>query len=164
MFTLILLLFFTTLILNIIGLLPYQFTLTSHLIMVAGITLAVIMAITVIGILGKEFTFFTQLLPTGSPLLFSFILVPLEVISYIARPLSLAIRLGTNMICGHTLIKLILKLISFLISLYSVVFISITALFAIAILNLESVVAILQGYLLALLITLYAAPITSGAH
>lgn len=108
--------FIVVLSLNLIGLFPYAFTVTSMLLVVVGLTTFLVGSITVVASLSRESTLMTQVLPTGSPLLFTFLLVPLEIVGYLARPLSLAIRLGTNMICGHTLIKLILKLISFLIS------------------------------------------------
>jgi F-type H+-transporting ATPase subunit a len=100
-------LFLFILLSNIIGLIPYSFTLTSHLIITFLIALGVFISINVICFYNNGFNFFSLFLPAGSSLFLTFLLVPIEIVSYIFRPISLSVRLFANMMAGHTLLKVI---------------------------------------------------------
>jgi F-type H+-transporting ATPase subunit a len=99
--------FLFVLISNIIGLVPYSFTITSHLIVTFSLALGTFFAINIICFKEHGFNFFSLFLPAGSSLVLAFLLVPIELVSYIFRPISLAVRLFANMMAGHTLLKVI---------------------------------------------------------
>jgi F-type H+-transporting ATPase subunit a len=106
-FPLILSIFLFILISNVIGLVPYSFTITSHLIVTFALALAIFVGINIICLKIHGKSFLTLFLPAGSSLLLAFLLVPIELVSYIFRPISLSVRLFANMMAGHTLLKVI---------------------------------------------------------
>src|SRR3954469_11250879 len=91
---------------NLIGLVPYSFTPTSHLVLTIGLSTAILIGVTIIGLVRHGLVFFSYFVPAGTPLALVPLLVVLETISYLARALSLGLRLGANMIAGHTLLKI----------------------------------------------------------
>jgi len=93
--------------LNLIGLVPYSFTLTSHLIVTFALAIAIFLGINIICVRIHGFEFFSLFFPSGTSLALAFLLVPIEIISYVFRPISLGIRLFANMMAGHTLLKVI---------------------------------------------------------
>jgi F-type H+-transporting ATPase subunit a len=93
--------------LNLIGLIPYSFTLTSHLIVTFTVALFIFLALNIICIQKHGFAFFSLFLPSGTFFVLALLLVPIEFISYIFKPVSLSIRLFANMMAGHTLLKVI---------------------------------------------------------
>jgi ATP synthase subunit 6 len=99
--------FFFILILNLVGLIPYSFTITSHIIVTFSLALAVFIGINIIGFRKHGLHYFSLFLPPGTSVLLSFLLIPIEVISYVFKPVSLSIRLFANMMAGHTLLKVI---------------------------------------------------------
>jgi F-type H+-transporting ATPase subunit a len=93
--------------LNIIGLVPYSFTVTSHLIVTFALALTTFIGINIICASKHGKNMFSLFLPSGSSLLLALLLVPIEIVSYIFRPISLSVRLFANMMAGHTLLKVI---------------------------------------------------------
>jgi ATP synthase subunit 6 len=93
--------------LNLIGLIPYSFTLTSHLIVTLSLSLAVFIGINIVCIRIHGINFFSLFLPSGTSIVLALLLVPIELISYVFKPISLSIRLFANMMAGHTLLKVI---------------------------------------------------------
>lgn len=91
---------------NYIGLFPYTFTFTSHLIVTFTLAMLVFIGTTMIGIVKHGFHFLRLFFPEGLPLVVAPILIPIELISYLSRPVSLSIRLFANMVAGHTMIKI----------------------------------------------------------
>ena len=93
---------------NLLGMLPYSFTWTSHIIVTFAISFFIFIAVTMIAIakhgLLKFLGFFA---PSGVPKAMLILLIPIEVISYLSRPISLSVRLFANMMAGHTLLKVI---------------------------------------------------------
>jgi F-type H+-transporting ATPase subunit a len=106
-FNLIYSIFFFILSLNLLGMIPYTFTVTSHLIVTFSFALGLFVYINFLGFLKNGLTFFGLFLPGGSPLALSPFLVIIELISYIARVFSLSIRLFANLMAGHTLLKIL---------------------------------------------------------
>ena len=106
-FPLVFSIFILLLSLNLIGLIPYSFTLTSHLIVTLSLSLALFIGINIICIRTHGMHFFSLFLPSGTSVVLAFLLVPIELISYIFKPISLSIRLFANMMAGHTLLKVI---------------------------------------------------------
>ncbi len=90
---------------NLVGLIPFSFTFTSHIIVTFGLAMIVFLGVTLIGIVRHGFHFFTLFLPKGVPVAMAPVLIPIEVLSYLSRPLSLSIRLFANMMAGHTMLK-----------------------------------------------------------
>lgn len=93
--------------LNLIGLIPYSFTLTSHIIVTFALALFIFIAINIICIRLHGLEFFSLFLPGGTSFILALLLVPIEVISFVFKPISLSIRLFANMMAGHTLLKVI---------------------------------------------------------
>lgn len=90
---------------NMIGLLPYSFTFTSHVIVTFAMAAFVFLGVTVIGLVRHRMHFFSYFLPKGVPMVMAPLLIPIEVMSYLSRPVSLSIRLFANMMAGHTMMK-----------------------------------------------------------
>jgi ATP synthase subunit 6 len=99
--------FLVILCLNLIGLIPYSFTLTSHLIVTFAIALFIFIAFNIICVQTHGLAFFSLFLPSGTSFALALLLVPIELISYVFKPVSLSIRLFANMMAGHTLLKVI---------------------------------------------------------
>jgi F-type H+-transporting ATPase subunit a len=90
---------------NLVGLIPYSFTFTSHIIVTFAMAIFVFLGVTVIGIVRHRLNFFSYFLPKGVPLVMAPLLIPIEIMSYLSRPVSLSIRLFANMMAGHTMMK-----------------------------------------------------------
>jgi ATP synthase subunit 6 len=99
--------FLFILFLNLIGLIPNSFTLTSHLIVTFGMSCSIFIGITLICINAHGIKFFSLFLPSGTPTGLAFLLIPIELISYFFKPISLSIRLFANLMAGHTLMHVI---------------------------------------------------------
>lgn len=140
---------------NYIGLLPYCFTFTSHIIVTFSLAILVFIGTTIAGIYTHGFHFLRLFFPKDLPLLVAPILVPIEIISYLSRPISLSIRLFANMVAGHTMIKIFA---GFAVILASTDFFP-TAAFPIvansAIIVFECLIAFLQAYVFTMLTCIY---------
>lgn len=90
---------------NVLGLVPYSFTFTSHIIVTFAMALLVFLVVTVVAFAKHGVHFFHFFLPHGTPFLVALLIVPIEVISYFLRPISLSVRLFANMLAGHTMMK-----------------------------------------------------------
>ena len=150
-------LFMFVLFCNALGLLPFAlvpglhgFTPTSHIIVTFGLALVVFIGVTVIGLIKHKLHFFSLFLPTGVPLFMAPLLVPIEIISYLARPVTLSLRLFANMMAGHTMLAVFAGFVGLLGIFGFAPFLVIVALMA-----LEVVVALLQAYVFTILTCLY---------
>lgn len=92
---------------NVLGLVPYSFTYTSHLAVTGGLALMVFIMVILFGLFTHGFKFFTLFAPAGAPWFIYPILVPIEVISFFVRPLTLSVRLFANMMAGHIILKVV---------------------------------------------------------
>lgn len=90
---------------NLLGMTPYMFTFTSHIVVTFTLAMVVISFVTILGIVLHGAKFFSIFVPKGVPSYLSPFLVPIEIISYMSRPVSLAVRLFANMMAGHTMMK-----------------------------------------------------------
>jgi F-type H+-transporting ATPase subunit a len=88
---------------NLLGMIPYTFTFTSHIIVTFALALTVFIMVTILGIVLHGFHFFSLFVPHGVPKVLLVLLVPIEILSYLTRPISLSIRLFANMMAGHTM-------------------------------------------------------------
>lgn len=92
---------------NLIGLVPYSFTATSHIIVTFSLALIVFIGVNILGVETHKIHFLNIFLPSGTALPLAFLLVPLEIVSFLSKPISLSVRLFANMMAGHTLLKVI---------------------------------------------------------
>ena len=90
---------------NMLGMIPYTFTFTSHIIVTFTLAATVFVFVTVLALMKHGLHFFSFFMPHGAPIALAPILIPIEVISYLMRPVSLSIRLFANMMAGHTMLK-----------------------------------------------------------
>jgi F-type H+-transporting ATPase subunit a len=136
---------------NVLGLVPYAFTVTSHIIVTLALALMVFISATIIGFIRNGFGYLRLFVPSGVPWPLLIILVPIEVISYFIRPFSLSIRLFANMMAGHMMLKVAAGFVVVLgLAAGWFALIAMIGLYA-----LELLVAILQAYVFALLTCLY---------
>lgn len=106
-FPLIFTLFIFILINNLIGLVPYSFATTSHFALVMFISFTIVLGSTILGLLNNGLKFFSLFVPAGTPITLLPLLVLIEFISYLARPISLGLRLGANIFSGHLLLSIL---------------------------------------------------------
>jgi ATP synthase subunit 6 len=156
-FPLVLFLFLLVLSLNLIGLIPYSFTITSHLVVTFSLSLAIFIGINIICIRIHGMNFFSLFLPSGTALGLAFLLVPIELVSYIFKPIALATRLFANMMAGHILLKVIAGFAYTLMGSTGIFFILhyVPLLILIPLFGLELGVAIIQSFVFAILICIY---------
>ena len=135
---------------NMIGMIPYSFTFTSHIIVTFALAAVVFIGVTVLGFVKHGFHYFALLAPPGLPWYMLPILIPIELISYLSRPISLSVRLFANMLAGHTLLKVFA---GFVLPLGLAGILPFA--FIVALTGLEILIAFLQAYVFAILTCLY---------
>lgn len=150
-------LFFFLLFANLNGNIPYGFTVTTSAIVSMGLSVIVFIGVTILGLSIHKVHFFSFFVPAGTPLALVPFLAPIELISYLARALSLGVRLLANMAAGHSLMKILggflfsLFTSSFLISILTIV----PFVIFIAIIVLEFAVSFIQAYVFCILTSSY---------
>jgi ATP synthase subunit 6 len=142
---------------NLIGMVPYSFTTTSHITLTFFLSFSIFVAMNIIGFQKHGMEFFSLFLPANTTFFLALILVPIELISFIAKPVSLGVRLFINLMAGHSLLKVIvgfswnmllvenLKAIAFIIPLAVLV----------VLMGLELGVALIQAYVFITLTAIY---------
>ena len=135
---------------NFLGLIPYSFTFTGQIVVTFALAIFVFLLVTLVGLIRHGFHFFTFFFPAGAPVFMAPILVPIEVISYMSRPVSLGIRLFANMMAGHTMMAVFA---GFTITLGVFGFLPIAI--NVAMFALEIIVCALQAYVFTILTCLY---------
>lgn len=157
---------------NFFGLLPsipgtpaaiHTFTPTSHVVVTLALAMLTIMIVVVYGFWKNGLKFFKLFAPSGLPFWLYPLLVPIEVISFLSRPISLAVRLFANMLAGHIILKLFAGFVVSLIAAGGFVTVLGIAPFAgaVAVTMLEFLVAALQAYVFAILTCIY---LSDAAH
>jgi F-type H+-transporting ATPase subunit a len=144
-------LFMFVLFCNMIGMLPYSFTVTSHIIVTFVLAAIVFIGVTVIGFVKHGIKYLELFVPKGVPAVLLPLIVIIEIISYLSRPISLSVRLFANMMAGHTMLKVFG---GFVISL-GILGGWLPLGFSIALTGLEILVAFLQAYVFAILTCIY---------
>ena len=144
-------LFMFVLFCNMVGMLPYSFTVTSHIIVTFVLAAIVFVGVTILGFIKHGFKYLNLFVPKGVPLVLLPLIVIIEIISYLSRPISLSVRLFANMMAGHTMLKV-----------FGGFVISLGLLggwlplgFSVALTGLEILVAFLQAYVFAILTCIY---------
>ncbi|HEX7776121.1 MAG TPA: F0F1 ATP synthase subunit A [Parvibaculum sp.] len=143
-------LFMFVLVCNLLGMTPYSFTVTSHIIITFAFALLIFIGVTLIAFAKHGIGFLKFFAPHGVPIYLLLLVVPIEVVSYFSRPFSLSIRLFANMMAGHTVLKVFA---GFVIALG--VFGVAPLVFMVALTGLEVMVACLQAYVFAILTCIY---------
>jgi len=140
---------------NLLGMIPYSFTFTSHIIVTFAMAIMIFIGVTILGLVKHKMHFFSFFVPPGVPVAMWPLLIPIEIISYLSRPISLSVRLFANMLAGHTLLKVIG---GFVFGLGAITF-GIGGILPLALMvaltGLEIVIAFLQAYVFAILTCLY---------
>ena len=144
-------LFMFVLFCNMFGMLPYSFTVTSHIIVTMLMAVFILIAVTIIGFLKHGFGYLKLFVPSGVPVILLPLITVIEVISYLSRPLSLSVRLFANMMAGHTMLKVFG---GFVVSL-GILGGWLPLGFSVALTGLEVLVAFLQAYVFAILTCIY---------
>ena len=142
---------------NLIGLVPYSFTITSHLTLTFLMSFSIFVAMNVIGFQKHGIELFSLFLPANTPFVLALILVPIELIGYIAKPISLGVRLFINLMAGHSLLKVIVGFswnILLVEQLKAIVFI-VPLLILVLLMGLELGVALIQAYVFITLTSIY---------
>ncbi len=136
---------------NMWGMMPYSFTFTSHIAVTFAMAFFIFVGVTLIAIAKHKLHFLSFFMPPGVPIVMAPLLVPIEIISYLSRPISLSVRLFANMLAGHTLLKVFA---GFIISL-GIAAGWLPFVFVVALTGLEFVIAFLQAFVFAILTCLY---------
>jgi len=135
---------------NLLGMVPGSFTYTSHIIVTFSMAIFVVCAVTVIGILRHGWHFFSLFAPRGCPLYVMPLLIPIEILSYAMRPISLSLRLAINMTAGHIML---VTFSGFIIALGIFGFAPLAL--TVALMGLELAIAFLQAYVFTVLSCIY---------
>jgi len=150
-------LFFFVLMGNLLGLLPYSFTYTSHIAVTFGLALLVIVIVTAVALHIHGMHFFSYFFPEGAPKLLAPLIIPIEVISYLSRPVSLAIRLFANMVAGHVMFEVFATFIVLLAGAGALGTVAgiLPLVLNVVLVGFELLVAGLQAYVFAILTCIY---------
>ena len=144
-------LFMFIMVCNLFGMIPYGFTVTSHISITFALAMMVFLLVTLLGFILHGFHFFSLFLPAGTPWWLAPLMVLIELFTYLARPVSLSLRLAANMVAGHVLLKVIAGFIvsmAFYLKIFPIPFISV-------LIGFEIFVAILQAYIFTILSCVY---------
>jgi len=144
-------LFMFVLFCNMLGMLPYSFTVTSHIIVTFALAAVIFVGVTIIGFVNHGAGYLKLFIPSGVPLFLLPLIVIIEIISYLSRPVSLSVRLFANMLAGHTMLKVFG---GFVISL-GIIGGWLPLSFTVALTGLEMLIAFLQAYVFAILTCIY---------
>lgn len=142
---------------NVLGLIPFSFTYTSHLIVTAALAFVVFFTVVIVGIIKHGTHFLSLFLPPGLPLWLSFVIVPIELISFFIRPITLSVRLFANMMAGHIMLKVFAGFAVMFVTMGGVGYFAsvLPVLFNTLLIGFELMVACLQAYVFAVLSCIY---------
>ncbi len=149
-FTLIFSLFMFILISNSIGMIPSVFTTTSHISVTFTLAIFVFLIVTVVGFVKNGMGYFSILLPKGTPMFLAPLIIFIELFAYLARPISLSIRLAANMTAGHVVLKVLATfvILSGLFGIMPLILLTILT-------GFEIFISVLQAYIFSILTCAY---------
>ena len=165
-FPLVFSLFMFILALNVIGMIPYTFAVTAHIIITSSLALLVFLTVIVAGFWKHGFSFFRVFVPSGIPIYLVPLVSFIEVLSFISRPLSHSVRLFGNILAGHITIQVFAGFIGTLGALGALGWIAAILPFGltVALLALDLLVAFLQAYVFAILTCIYLNDAIHAGH
>ena len=135
---------------NLLGMIPFSYTFTSQIIVTFAMAITIFIGVTVIGLIRHGLHFFTLFFPSGTPIALAPLLVPIEIISYFVRPVSLSVRLFANMMAGHTMMK-VFGGFAVVMGVFGVA----PVILLVALTGFEILVAVLQAYVFTVLTCMY---------
>ena len=156
-FPLVFSLFMFVLVSNVIGLIPFAFTVSSHIIVTASLALLVFFTVIIYGFYKHGLGFLRLFVPHGIPIYILPLIVVIELLSFLSRPISHSVRLFANMLAGHITLKLVASFVSMIGAFGFVGWLGATLplAFTVALTALELLVACLQAYVFAILTCIY---------
>lgn len=165
-FPLIFTLFIVVLMGNVLGLVPYSFTYTSHIIVTFALAFMIFVAVTIFGFMNHGLHFLSLFSPPGVPFALKILIIPIEILSFIIRPVTLSVRLFANMVAGHLMLKVFAGFSTMMLGLglTGVVAGLLPMFFNVAVYALELLVAVLQAYIFAILSAIYLKDTVDLAH
>jgi len=166
-FALVYSLFMFILVSNVIGIIPYTFTVSSHIIITAALALLVFFTVLIYGFYKNGLKFFRIFVPPGIPIYILPLVVTIEIISFLSRPLSHSVRLFANMLAGHITLKVFAGFVALLgTSLGAIGWIGgiVPLALTVALTALELLVAFLQAYVFAILTCIYLNDALHAGH
>ena len=142
---------------NLLGLIPFAFTYTSHIIVTLALAMVVFFAVTIIGIARNGFAFFSLFCPPGVPFVLKFLVIPIEVLSFLIRPVTLSVRLFANMMAGHLMLKVFAGFSVMMLGMGGAGLVAglLPTAFNAAFIAFEFLIALVQAYVFALLSCVY---------
>ncbi|MBV1797247.1 F0F1 ATP synthase subunit A [Siccirubricoccus sp. G192] len=143
---------------NLLGLLPYAFTFTSHIAVTFALAVVVFILVTLVALAMHGMRFFTYFFPEGAPKALAPLIIPIELISYLSRPVSLSVRLFANMVAGHVMLKVFASFVVMIGSaagLLGILGATLPLAVNVALIGFELLVAFLQAYVFAILTSIY---------
>ena len=135
---------------NLVGMIPFSYTFTSQIIVTFAMAVTIFIGVTIIGLMRHGWHFFSLFMPSGTPMVLAPLLIPIEIISYFVRPVSLSVRLFANMMAGHTMMK-VFGGFTVLLGVLGIA----PILLLVALTGFEIMVAVLQAYVFTVLTCLY---------
>lgn len=149
--------FLSVLLTNLIGLVPYSSTICSQLIVTTALSIFFFLGINIIGFNRHGLALFRLVVPAGLPAYLGFLLIPMEIISYLSKPISLSVRLFANIVGGHTLLKVIAGFAFIMMNFTGLFFIFhyFPLLVLVPLFFLELAVALIQAFVFSTLICIY---------
>ena len=150
-------LFMFILVTNLVGLIPYTFTVTSHIIVTAALAITVFLTVLVYGFWKNGLHFFNLFVPKGIPIYILPLIVFIEILSFLSRPISHSVRLFANMLAGHITLKVFASFITLLagLGIFGIAGATLPLALVVALTALELLVAFLQAYVFAILTCIY---------
>tara|TARA_B100001750_G_C15513046_1_gene605001 strand:- start:1074 stop:1799 length:726 start_codon:yes stop_codon:yes gene_type:complete len=150
-FPLIFTIFVVVLLGNMLGMIPYSFTYTSHIAVTMGLALSIFIFVTILGFVKHGLHFFSLFCPAGVPFFLMPLIIPIEIISYMIRPVTLSVRLFANMMAGHLMLKVFAGF-----SIAMGVGLGLAPMFFnVALIGFEFLIAFLQAYVFTILSCIY---------
>ncbi|NMJ42657.1 F0F1 ATP synthase subunit A [Roseomonas sp. JC162] len=142
---------------NLLGMVPYSFTFTSHIMVTLTLAIVVFLVVTCVALAIHGMHFFTYFFPEGAPKWLAPIIIPVEIISYFSRVVSLSVRLFANMVAGHVMLKVFATFVVLLGGLGAIgPFVAAMPLAVnVVLVGFEFLVAFLQAYVFAILTSIY---------
>ncbi len=135
---------------NLIGMIPYGFTFTSHIIVTFGLAMIAFCTATLVGFIRHGFRYLTLFVPQGAPFYMLPLIVPIEILSYLSRPISLSVRLFANMMAGHTMLKVFAGF-TVILGVFGIAPLAVNTVLT----AFELLVAVLQAYVFTILTCIY---------
>src|SRR3546814_310074 len=135
---------------NLLGMVPYSYTFTSQIIVTFAMAMVVFLGVTIIAIVKHGVHFLGFFFPSGAPIYMAPLLIPIEILSYLSRPISLSVRLFANMMAGHTMMKVFGGFVAAL-GVFGIAPMAVL----VALTGFEILVAVLQAYVFTILTCIY---------